>query len=137
MKPFDYLNDINFDKQNIIEESDNPELAEKLYPPFLVNKGLSQFIDTVRIANEINLRHYTDKKLQFDFLLNTIRKKKRFTKWAKKDSDDRLDIVMKHYGYSYEKAKQVIHLLTDEHITIIRKQYYEGGLNDGRSGQND
>lgn len=137
MKPFDYLNDINYDKQNIIEESDNPELAEKLYPPFLVNKGLSQFIDTVRIANEINLRHHADKKLQFDFLLNTIRKKKRFTKWAKKDSDDRLDLVMKHYGYSHEKAKQVIHLFTDEQITIIRKQYYEGGLNDSRPGEHD
>lgn len=137
MNPFDYLNDINYDKQNILTNSENPELAEKLYPPYLVNKGLSQFIDTVRIANEMNLRPHTDKKLQFEFLLNTIRKKKRFTKWAKKDSDDKLDLIMKHYGYSYEKAKQVIHLFTDEQITIIKKQYYEGGLNDSRPWTND
>lgn len=137
MNPFDYLNDINYDKRNIIQESDNPELAEKLYPPYLVNKGLSQFIDTVRIANEMNMRHHLDKKMQFEFLLNTIRKKKRFTKWAKKDSDETLDLIMKHYGYSYDKARQVIHLFTDEQIKIIKNQYYEGGINDNRTGIDD
>ena len=131
MNPFDYVNDINFNKTNIIKNSDNPELAEKLYTPYLVNKALSQFSDTVRIANEMNIHHQLDKKLQFDFLINIIRKKKRFTKWAKKIDDENIELVMLHYGYSYEKAKQVLPLLSDDQIITIKKKRFEGGLNGG------
>jgi len=129
MNPFDYVNDISYNKTNIIKNSDNPELAEKLYQPYLVNRALSQYSDTARIANEMNIHHSLDKKLQFDFLINIIRKKKRFTKWAKKIDDENIELVMLHYGYSYEKAKQVLPLLSDDQIIIIKKKRFEGGLN--------
>lgn len=129
MNPFDYVNDINYNKKNIIKNSDNPELAEKLYTPYLVNKALSQFSDTVRIVNEMNIHHQLDKKLQFDFLINIIRSKKRFSKWAKKQDDETLELVMQHYGYSYEKAKQVLPLLSNDQIITIKKKRFEGGLN--------
>jgi len=129
MNPFDYVNDINYGKKNIINNSENPELAEKLYPSYLVNKAFSQFSDTVRLANEMNIHHQLDKKLQFDFLINIIRNKKRFSKWAKKQDDENLELVMQHYGYSYEKAKQVLPLLSDDQIITIKKKRFEGGLN--------
>ena len=131
MNPFDYVNDINYGKKNIINNSENPELAEKLYPSYLVNKAFSQFSDTVRLANEMNIHHQLDKKLQFDFLINIIRNKKRFSKWAKKQDDENLELVMQHYGYSYEKAKQVLPLLSDDQIITIKKKRFEGGLNGG------
>ena len=129
MKPFDYLNAINHTKENIIEDSDNSELAEKLYPPYLVNRGLSYYTDTILFANEMNIRHQCDNKLQFDFYLNSIRKRKRFSKWFKKEQDENLDIIMSHYGYSYEKAKQVISLFTDQQLQEMRDMRFEGGIN--------
>ena len=130
MNPFDYVNDINYGKKNIINNSENPELAEKLYPPYLVNKAFSQFSDTVRLANEMNIHHQLDKKLQFDFLINIIRNKKRFSKWAKKQDDERIELVMQYYDYSYDKAVQVLPLLSDDQIITIKKKRFEGGLND-------
>ena len=94
MNPFDYLNAINDTKQNVIEDSDNPELAEKLYPPYLVNRGLSFFIDTVYLANEMNRHHHLENKMQFDFLINIVRKKKRFSKWFKAQPDEEVEAVM-------------------------------------------
>lgn len=136
MKPFDYLNSINFTKENIIEDSDNPQLAEKLYVPFLTNKGLSYFIDTVYFANEMNTRHQLDKKLQFSFLLNSVRKKKRFSKWHKPQQDEVLEAVMQYYGYSYDKARQIVDLLSDQQITKIKKSLGKGGTrNDSDFGQ--
>ena len=129
MKPFDYLNAINYSKNNIIEESDNPELAEKLYVPYLTNKGLSFFTDTILFANEMNHHHHLDSKLQFDFYLNTIRKRKRFSKWFKKEHDENLDIIMSHYDYSYEKAKQVISLFTEQQLKQLKEKRVEGGVN--------
>lgn len=129
MNPFDYVNDINYGKKNIINNSDNPELAEKLYSPYLVNRAFSQFADTVRVANEMNIHHHLDKKLQFDFLINIIRSKKRFSKWAKKQDDENIELVMQYYGYSYEKARQVLPLLNNDQIITIKKKRFEGGLN--------
>jgi len=129
MKPFDFLNEINYGKKNIIEESDNPELAEKLYPPYLINRGLSYFTDTILFVNEMNIRHQCDNRLQFEFFLNSIRKRKRFSKWFKKEQDENLDIIMSHYGYSYEKAKQVISLFTDQQLQEMRDMRFEGGIN--------
>lgn len=129
MNFFDYVNDINFGKKNIIKNSDNPELAEKLYQPYLVNKALSQFPDTVRIANEMNLHHFLDKKLQFEFFLNIVRSKKRFGKWAKKEDNEDIELVMQHYNYNYGKAKQVLPLLNRDQLTLIKNKRFEGGTN--------
>ena len=131
MNPFDYLNAINDTKEDIIGESDNPELAEKLYPPYLVNKGLSYFIDTVYLVNEMNQRHHLQKKLQFDFLINIVRKKKRYSKWFKPQQDDVVDAVMNYYGYSQDKARQVVNLLTEDQITQITTSQSKGGINGG------
>ena len=133
MNPFDYLNAINDTKQNVIEDSDNPELAEKLYPPYLVNRGLSFFIDTVYLANEMNRHHHLDNKMQFDFLINIVRKKKRFSKWFKAQPDEDVEAVMDYYGYSQDKARQVVGLLTKDQITQIIERQRKGGLNDGIS----
>jgi len=129
MNPFDYVNAINYTKKNIIAESDTPDKAEKLYQPYLVNKALSQFPDTVLVANEMNCHHYLDKKLQFDFLLNIVRAKKRFSKWAKKEDNEYIELVMQHYGYSYDKAKQVLPLLNNHQLTKIKNKRFEGGIN--------
>jgi hypothetical protein len=131
MNPFDYLNSINHTKEDLISDSDNPELAEKLYPPYLVNKGLSYFIDTVYVVNEVNRRHHLDHKLQYDFLINIVRKKKRYSKWFKPQQDDVVNAVMDYYGYSQDKARQVVDLLTEEQIRQITKSQSKGGLNGG------
>ena len=133
MNPFDYLNAINDTKENVIEDSDNPELAEKLYPPYLVNRGLSFFIDTVYLANEMNRHHHLQNKMQFDFLINIVRKKKRFSKWFKAQPDEEVEAVMNYYGYSQDKARQVVGLLTQDQITQIKKSHNKGGLNDGNN----
>jgi hypothetical protein len=133
MNPFDYLNAINDTKENVIEDSDNPELAEKLYPPYLVNRGLSFFIDTVYLANEMNRHHHLQNKMQFDFLINIVRKKKRFSKWFKAQPDEEVEAVMNYYGYSQDKARQVVGLLTQDQITQIIERQRKGGLNDGIS----
>lgn len=132
MKPFDFLNTITFDKTNLIKESDNPELAEKLYPPFLINKGLSYFIDTVQLANEMNRRHHSDKLLQYEFLINSVRKKKRYSKWYKSHKSDDLLAIVEYYGYSYDKARQVADLLTEEQLKTIKNSLSKGGMNDSR-----
>ena len=136
MNPFDYLNAINDTKQNVIEDSDNPELAEKLYPPYLVNRGLSFFIDTVYLANEMNRHHHLENKMQFDFLINIVRKKKRYSKWFKFQPDEEVEAVMEYYGYSLDKARQVVDLLTKDQITQIIKSRSKGGMNVGTDRSN-
>lgn len=128
MKPFDFLNEINYGKNNLIQQSDNPDLAEKIYAPFLVNRGLSYFADTILFANEMNIHHQCDNKLQFEFYLNTVRKRKRFSKWYKKEQDQYLDIIVNHYGYSYDKARQVISLFSEQQLQQLKKMRSEGGI---------
>jgi len=131
MKPFDYLNSINFTKDNVMLTEED----EKGYVPFIVNRGLSYFIDTIKLANEINQRHHVDKKLQYEFLLNSIRKRKRFSKWHKREQDDDLNAVMEYYGYNHDKALQIIDLLTHEQLTTIKNSFNKGGRNDGGTQQ--
>lgn len=123
MSPFDFLNAINTTKQNLMEDPDN----EKKYVPFVVNRTLSYFPDTVAIANEMNRYHHLDNKLQFQFFINIIRKRKRFSKWAKPTEISDLDAVKEYYGYSNEKARQVISLLSADQITIIKNKVSKGG----------
>lgn len=128
MKPFDFINAINYSKEDLIGASDNPELAEKLYTPYVVNKGMSYFADTVLLCNEINMRPQTENKLQFDFFLNSIRKRKRFSKWYKKEQSNSLDTIVEYYGYSYEKAKQVLPLFTEDELKNLKKKLFTGGV---------
>ena len=127
MSPFDILNAINDTKQNVFED---PQ-AEKDYNAFLINRGLSYFPDTILYANEMNKYQDLDKKMQFDFLVNSIPKRRRFSKWHKKEvSTDRLKAIMSYYKYSEERALEAMSILSDEKITIIENKMNKGGRND-------
>ena len=101
--------------------------CEKAYNSFMVNRGLSYFQDTIIIANEMNRQHQIDNKLQYQFLINMIRKRKRFSKWAKAQKESDIDAVKEYYGYSNEKARQALTLLSPDQITIIKNKVSKGG----------
>ena len=121
----DWLNTINSSKKNLIDED---SLLESKYPAFIVNKCMAGHLDAVMFANEMNLNPNLDKKLQYDFYLNTLRSKKRFSPWVRKDELKNLELVKSYYGYSTEKAKQALPLLTDKQLTFISKKLDTGGL---------
>lgn len=124
MTPFDFINAINHDKRDLFED---PQ-AEKDYVPFIVNRGLSYFPDTVFYANEINQFASAPKRWQFDFLRHSVTKKKRFSKWAKKDAQtEDLAAVQEFYGYSKEKAIEALNILDGDQIDAIKKSLYRGG----------
>ena len=123
MNHFDYLNSINDNKKNIMID----DLAEKDYNSFMVNRGLSYFYDTALLANEMNQRAHLDNKMQYDFLRTVIRKKKRFSKWGKAEKLKDLDAIKQYYGYSREKAFQVLSLLTPDQLKHIHLKLSKGG----------
>jgi hypothetical protein len=129
MNPFDYIKAVSETKQNIISGTDNDELAEKAYNPFIVNRGLSFYADTILYANELNRRPLLDKKPQFLYLLNTLRPRKRYTKWLKEEKNEEIEIVSEYFGYSKAKAKDVIKILSSDQIKIIKTQLEKGGAN--------
>ena len=122
----DYLNAINHTKEKLLDSDD--EDWEKKYPPFIVNKCVYPFQDTIMLVNEINQLPHLDKKLQFDFLLNSVRSRKRFTPWLKANKLDNLEDVKEYYGYGNEKAKQALDILTDEQIATIKQKLNKGGV---------
>ena len=123
MNPFNYLNAINYTKQNVLVD----DLTEKAYNAFMVNRSLSYFNDTVLFANEMNQHHHLDNRLQFDFFINIVRKKKRFSKWNKPETVSDVEVVKEYYGYNNEKARQALSLLTSKHIDELKKKVYKGG----------
>lgn len=129
MKPFDFINDINGSQENLMRGTEDDTLAEKAYSPFLTNRSFSYHQDTIGLANEMNLKHHLDKKLQYEFLLNTIRPRKRFAKWVKKDKEGDLDAVKEYFGYSDNKALQALATLSDDQIKTIKKKLEKGGKN--------
>tara|TARA_B100001113_G_scaffold52951_1_gene38941 strand:- start:819 stop:1211 length:393 start_codon:yes stop_codon:yes gene_type:complete len=130
MNPFDYVNSINFTKKNLMKNTANDELAEKDYVPFLTNKSLSYFTDTLLYANEMNRYHFLDKKLQYEFYLNSIRKKKRFAKWAKADDNNEVMMVQEYYKFSPQKAKAALKVLSPKQLDIIKHKMENGIKND-------
>jgi|TARA_A100001391_G_scaffold120779_1_gene82250 hypothetical protein len=121
----DWLNSVNFNKDNLIEN--DPESISS-YPPYIVNRCLSGHLDTVLFANEMNRYSNLDKDMQYSFFLYTLRKRKRFSPWLKKEQVEDLDLVKKHYGYSNEKAKVAVSLLTKTQLEYIRNKHDMGGL---------
>jgi hypothetical protein len=121
--PFDYVNSINISKKDIMHD----DISEKSYPGFMVNRALSYFTDTVLFANEMNINHHIDNKLQYHFLINIIKKKKRFSKWLKPQEVENLELIKEYYGYSNEKAKSVLPLFNDENIETLKQRIYKGG----------
>lgn len=121
----DYLNSINHTKENLMD-SDDP-MWEKKYYPFIINKCVAPFNDTIMLVNEMNMRHHLETKLQYDFLLNTIRPKKRYAPWVKADKLKNLEYVKEYYGYSNSKAKSVLDILNDEQLEFIKSKLFKGG----------
>lgn len=125
MSFFDYLNAINVTKKDLMKED---PLSEKDYVAFMINRGLSYFPDTIMHANEMNKYASIPKRWQFDFYLNSVKAKKRFAKWAKKDeSSDDVKLIMMAYNYSAEKASNVLGILTKEQLDALRSSYSHGG----------
>ena len=120
----EWLNSINNTKKNLINE--DPSL-EKEYPPYIINRCFSGHIDSIMFANELKKYQNLQKKLQYDFFLNSLRKKKRFSPWLRKDQIKNLDLIKQYYGYSNEKAKQVLNILTKEQLSFIRDRLETGG----------
>ena len=125
MSPFDFVKQINYGKRNLIDE--NPEL-ERQYKQFIINRALSFNHDTVLYANEMNVKNHVDSKLQFDFFLNTIRPKKRYGKWLKRENNGILELIKEYYKCSYAKARDYTTLLDDSQLDIIKQRLETGGL---------
>ena len=122
----DYLNAINFDKKPLLDSEDLT--WEKKYPPFIVNKCLSMHYDCIAQANEMNGYHFLDNKIQFQFLINSVRKKKRFGgRWLKQSKLKNLEYVKEYFGYSNEKAREALSILTNKQIEDIKETLYKGG----------
>jgi len=122
MKTFDIVNSINTKKHIEWDEE-----ADKAYVPFVVNRSLSYFRETVIAANEMNRLHHLDHKLQYRFLINIVRKGKRFSKWIKPEKENDIEVVKEYYGYSNEKASQALALLSSEQLDYLRKKVNKGG----------
>ena len=120
----DWLNSINFTKENLIEK--DPDAINK-YPPYIINRCLSGHLDCIMFANEMNKFPNLDKDLQYSFYLNTLRKKKRFSPWLRKDKVTDLEIIKQYYGYSNEKALQALKILTPDQINFIKQRLDIGG----------
>jgi len=120
----DWLNSINFTKENLIEDPS----SVKDYPPYIVNRCLSGHLDCVLFANEMNKYSFLDKDMQYSFYLNTLRKKKRFSPWLRKDKVTDLEIIKQYYGYSNEKASNALKILTPEQIKFIKQRLDTGGM---------
>jgi len=123
MSPFDYLNSINYSKKDVMVD----DIAEKDYNSFMVNRSLSYFPDTVLAANEMNRYHQIDNLLQFHFLINIIRKRKRFSKWDKKKNNSDVEVIKEYYGYNEEKALQALQLLSADQLTELHNKMNKGG----------
>jgi hypothetical protein len=131
MTPFDYIKAINESKVNLMEDSEESPILESEYIPFIVNRGLSLFPDTILYANEMNMRPNLGKKPQFLYLLNTIRRKKRYSKWFKKEKYEDIENVSTYFNYSLAKAKEAVKVLTAEQLQLIKIKLEQGGVNTG------
>ena len=120
----DWLNSINFNKENLMEDP----AVKKDYPPYIINRCLSGHLDCIMFANEMNKYSFLDKDMQYSFYLNTLRKKKRFSPWLRKDKVTDLEIIKQYYGYSNEKASNALKILTPEQIKFIKKRLDVGGM---------
>jgi hypothetical protein len=121
----DYLNSINFTKKDLMKSEDKQWI--KKYPAFIINKVLSGFQDTIMLVNEVNRNHFLDKDMQYSFLLNSIRSKKRFSPFLRASKLKDIDLVKEYYGYSNEKAKTVLDILTKDQLKLIKEKLYKGG----------
>ena len=121
----DYLNAINFTKNDLMKSED--KLWVKKYPAFIVNKMLSAFSDTIMLVNEMNRNHFLDKDMQFQFLINSIRSRKSFSPFLRANKLKDIECVKEYYGYSNDKAKSALDILTKDQLKLIKEKLYKGG----------
>ena len=119
----DYLYSINQSKKNIMDDPD----AVKGYPPYIINKCLSFHTDTILYANEMNKYHHLDKKMQYDFYINSLKPRKRFSPWIKKQTLEHLELVKEYYGYNHAKSLEALRILTTEQLDQIKQALNKGG----------
>jgi hypothetical protein len=129
--PFDFINSISYSKNNMMRDSENDELMEKDYNSWVVNKGLSYYLDTILYANEMNMYHDLQNRAQYEFLLNSIRPRKRFSKWFKEEKSENLDIICEYYRCNRNIGKQYLKLLTEDQIQFIKEKQEKGGTKNG------
>jgi len=136
LTPFSFVNAINQSKDDLMldQNGNHSDLLERMYNPFIVNRSLSYFNDTVLHANEMNKNCHIDPKLQNHYLINTIRKRKRFSKWIKPEEFDNIEAIKEYYNCSNEKARQFVGLLTNEQLSELKQRVNHGGYkkNKGR-----
>ena len=123
MSPFDYLKAINETKEDVMLTPED----ERKYSPFIVNRGFSFFMDTIFQVNELNRNYHLEARLQFDYLLNSVRKKKRYSKWLKPEKLQDLDVVKEYYGFGNEKAKDALRILSEDQLAFIKDKLNQGG----------
>lgn len=119
----EYLNSINYSKKNLMVDSD----SEKAYAPYVVNRCLSYFPDTLLHANEMNRLNFLDKKVQYNYYLGSVRSRKRFSKWLKKEESKDIELIKQYYGYSDKKARETLRILSEQDIKNIKKELDIGG----------
>ena len=127
VNPFDYVNSITMTKKNMMRNSENDNLAEKDYNPWVVNKALSYFQDTVLIANEVNMYHALEKRAQYEYLINMVRPNKRWVKWVKDETNEELDLVCKYYNVNPIIGREYLSLLNKDQLTKIKAALDQGG----------
>jgi hypothetical protein len=126
-KPFIYVESVSNTKKNLMKGTANDELAEKGYDPYKTNKSMSYFSDGILFANEMNMRPHLDNKPQYEYLLNSLRKRKRFARWVKKEPNASVEMIMEYYGYGRSKAEEALRVLTDEQLAMIEVALDKGG----------
>jgi len=124
---FDFVNAINISKKDLIRESEAPDLMEKQYSPFLVNRALSYFVDTIMYANEMNRENHVDSLLQNDYYLNSVRSSKRFSKWSKRLESSDIESIQEFYKVNYTRALEISKVLTKEQLDLIKIRIIKGG----------
>jgi len=127
--PFDFVKNVSYDKVDIMVD----EFEEKSYQPFLTNRALSYHQDAIHFINEMNCNHQLDNRLQYSFLINTLRKRRRFSKWQKPYESKKLDTIKSFYGVSTQRAKEYLELLNDKQYRELKESMNFGGTNNGRT----
>ena len=124
----EYLKSINLTKQNLMDSED--KVWERRSPSFIINKCLAPFNDTILLVNEMNHHNHLDNKMQYDFLLNSLRKQNRYAPWMKASKSKNLEYVKEYFGYNNEKARSALNILTDKQLALIKKKMNKGGKNE-------
>jgi hypothetical protein len=128
MGPFDYINAASYNKKDLMTGTENDKLAENGYDPYLTNKAFANFADTILHANEMNALWHLDNKSQFQYYINILRPRKRFKKWLKKEKDNNIELICNAYQCNKRVAKQYLNILSDEQLTLLKKEQETGGV---------